>query len=115
MSTMREFGYMLPIASPQRATEVFQAEFDAVHKYGGIWVAVWHPFVSGRMSRADAMASLIEHMQRAGGVWFAPLEDIAAHVRKVMAAGAWSPRVDHLPYYERPISGVLAGAGVKPG
>ena len=30
-------------------------------------------------------------------------------------AGAWSPRVDRLPYYERPISGVLAGAGVKPG
>jgi hypothetical protein len=112
---LKEFGYMLPIASPQRAPEVFQAEFDAVHKYGGIWVAVWHPFVSGRMSRADAMASLIEHMQRAGGVWFAPLEDIAAHVRKVMAAGAWSPRVDRLPYYERPISGVLAGSGVKPG
>ena len=112
---LKEFGYMLPIASPQRATEVFQAEFDAVHKYGGIWVAVWHPFVSGRMSRADAMASLIEHMQRAGGVWFAPLEDIAAHVRKVMAAGVWSPRVDRLPYYERPISGVLSGAGVKPG
>jgi len=48
-------------------------------------------------------------------VGFAPLEDIAAHVRTMMAAGAWRPRVDRLPYYERPMSGVLASAGVKPG
>jgi peptidoglycan-N-acetylglucosamine deacetylase len=37
---LKDFGYMLPIASPQRAMEVFRAEFDAAHKYGGIWVAV---------------------------------------------------------------------------
>ena len=76
---LKDFGYMLPIASPQRAMEVFRAEFDAARKYGGIWIAVWHPFVSGRMSRADAIARLIEHMQEKGGVWFAPLEEIAEH------------------------------------
>ncbi len=111
---LKDFGYMLPIASPQRAMEVFRAEFDAAHKYGGIWIAVWHPFVSGRMSRADAIAVLIEHMQAAGGVWFAPLEDIAAHVRQVVASGAWTPRVDRLPYYDRPLPSVPMAAGVLP-
>ena len=95
--------------------EVFRAEFDAAHRYGGLWIAVWHPFVSGRMSRADAIAGLIDHMQAAGGVWFAPLEGIAAHVRRLVADGTWTPRLDRLPYYDRPIPGVLTGSGVLPG
>ncbi len=110
---LKDFGYMLPIASPQRATEVFRAEFDAAWKYGGLWIAVWHPFVSGRMARCEAMAELIEHMQRKGGVWFATLEEIAAHVERSVAAGTWTPRVDRLPYYDRPVPGVLTGTGVR--
>jgi hypothetical protein len=95
--------------------EVFQAEFDAAWKYGALWIAVWHPFVSGRMSRADAIAELIEHMQKKGGVWFATLEQIAAHTREVMGSGRWTPRIEQLPFYERPLSGVLTGSGVRPG
>jgi peptidoglycan-N-acetylglucosamine deacetylase len=112
---LKDFGYMLPIASPERAMEVFRAEFDAAWKYGALWIAVWHPFVSGRMSRADAIAGLIEHMQRKGGVWLATLEAIAAHVDRVIAEGRWQPRVDRLPYYDRPVPGVLTGPGVVPG
>lgn len=111
---LKDFGYMLPIASPQRASEVFRAEFDAAWRHGALWIAVWHPFVSGRLSRVEAMAELIEHMQARGGVWLAPLEEIAAHVRKVVADGAWTPRVDRLPYHERPVPGVLTGTGVRP-
>jgi peptidoglycan-N-acetylglucosamine deacetylase len=113
---LKDFGYMLPIASPQRAMEVFQAEFDAAWKYGALWIAVWHPFVSGRMSRADAIAGLIEHMQKKGGVWFATLEEIAEHTRAFIASGRWTPRVERLPFYERPLSDVvLTGSGVVPG
>lgn len=97
-----DFNYMLPIASPQRAIEVFRAEFDAAWRHGGLWVSVWHPFVSGRPSRADAMAELIEYMQEKGGVWFAPLEEIAAHVRAVMASGAWTPRRERVPFWTEP-------------
>jgi peptidoglycan-N-acetylglucosamine deacetylase len=112
---LKDFGYMLPIASPERASEVFRAEFNAAWKYGGLWIAVWHPFVSGRMSRADAIAELIEHMQRRGGVWFAPLEAISDHVRQVVAGRSWTPRVDRLPYYDRPVEGVRTGPAVLPG
>jgi peptidoglycan/xylan/chitin deacetylase (PgdA/CDA1 family) len=111
---LREFGYMLPIASPERATEVFRAEFDAAWRHGLFWNSVWHPFVSGRAARCDAMVDLIEYMKAKGGVWFARLDEIAAHVRSEIAAG-WKPRADRLPYWDAPLPGVIAGHGVLPG
>ena len=111
---LKDFGYMLPIASPQRAIEVFRAEFDAAWRHGALWNAVWHPFVSGRLARCDAMIELIEYMQAKGGVWFARLDEIAAHVRAEMDAG-WKPRADRVPFWDAPIAGVIAGNGVLPG
>jgi peptidoglycan/xylan/chitin deacetylase (PgdA/CDA1 family) len=103
---IREFGWMMPIASPARAMEVFRAEFDAAWSYGGMWIAVWHPFVSGRPSRCDAMVTLVEYMQRKGQVWFARLDEIAAHVTRCVESGAWSPRVERLPFAEEALAGV---------
>lgn len=99
----RDFGYMMSMKSANAGLELFKEEFDAVWEYGGLWIAVWHPFLSGRLARARATQCLIEYMHQKGKVWFAPLADIAAHVRKLMAAGQWRPRVDRLPYYEGPI------------
>jgi len=99
----RDLGYMMSPKSPQQAFEVYQAEFEAMWEYGGLWIAVWHPFLSGRLARCVAMAKLIEHMHQKGQVWFATLEEIAAHVKHVMADGLWTPRRDRLPYYEGPI------------
>ena len=112
---LKEFGYMLPIASPAQAMEVWRAEFDAAWRHGALWNAVWHPFVSGRLARCDAMSELIEYMQAKGGVWFARLDEIAAHVQSEIAAG-WAPRVDRVPFWDAPFPGVVAGSGgVVPG
>lgn len=100
---LKEFGYMLPIASPARAMEVFRAEFDAAWRHGGLWNAVWHPFVSGRLARVDAIEELIRYMLDKGGVWIAPLSEIARHARKAAAEGAWRPKCDTLPFYDRPV------------
>jgi len=108
----KDFGYMLPIASPTRAMEVFRAEFDAAWKHGGMWMAVWHPFVSGRLARCDAMVELIEYMRGKGGVWFATTDEISKHVRKSIAEGIWKPRVDKLPFYDSPIQAVHRLRGV---
>jgi len=110
---IKEFGYMLPIAAPERAMEVFRAEFDAAWRHGGLWIAVWHPFVSGRASRCDAMVGLIEYMIEKGGVWFAKLDQIADHARKCLEAGSWVPRIDRLPYIDAPLAGVPAQNGVR--
>lgn len=47
---------------------------------------------------------LIEHMLDRGGVWFAPLEEIAAHVRHGIDDGTYRPRVDYLPYYRERVA-----------
>ncbi|MEX2202153.1 MAG: hypothetical protein WD711_12210, partial [Dongiaceae bacterium] len=67
-------------------------------RHGGIWIAVWHPFVTGRLSRAEAMEALIDHMKSKGGVWFAPLDEIARHAHKARTDGRWQPFVDSMPY-----------------
>ena len=110
----RAFDYLMKISAPQQAMEVFRAEFDAMWEFGGMWVSVWHPAVSGRLSRAVAIRDLIEYMQAKGDVWFATHAQIAEHVRDLIADGKWSPRIDKLPYYKVPIPEVrhlLKGAG----
>lgn len=99
----RDFNWMLPVQAPERAYEVYRAEFDAAWRYGGLWIAVWHPFASARLGRIDAMDGLIRAMHERGGVWFATMEQIAGHARALMESGAWSPRVRALPYPRGPI------------
>jgi peptidoglycan/xylan/chitin deacetylase (PgdA/CDA1 family) len=98
--SMKEFGMLMPIRAPQRAFEVFRAEFDAAFDHGGLWISVWHPFISGRLSRAAEMVRFIEYMTSRGNVWFAPLSEIAAHIDALRKSGTWSPRVDRLPYWQ---------------
>ena len=105
LAAVREHdGPRLAHADPRsgRGYEVFEAELDAALAYGGLWIAVWHPFVSGRPSRLRRLEGLIERA-RERGAWFAPLEEIAAHVDGLRRSGRWSPRVDQLPYDGAPV------------
>jgi hypothetical protein len=79
---------------------VFMSEFEAMYDFGGLWVTVWHPFVSGRLARCRRVLQMIEYMQNKGGVWFATMEEIALHVQACIDDGSWTPRVDQLPYYD---------------
>ena len=99
-----DLRYHAPIRPPERGIETFRAEFEAAWEHGGLWIAVWHPFVSGRLSRAIEVGKLIEHMQQKGGVWFATLREIAAHVRACADDGSYSPRRVEMPYYSRPVT-----------
>jgi len=105
-----DLQYMMPIKSPGEAMNVFMAEFDAMYEFGGLWVTVWHPFVSGRLARCVRVKKMIVEMLDRGGVWFATLEDIARHVQKCIDDGSWQPRVDDLPYYEGLIPELAAEA-----
>jgi len=99
----RDLGYRMPIAAPQRAHEVFRSEFDAAWEYGGLWISVWHPALSGRPARFKAALELLDHMHAKGGVWFARLDEICDHVRQLIASGRWTPRSETLPLYESPL------------
>jgi hypothetical protein len=50
---------------------------------------------------------MIEYMLKKGDVWFARMEDIAAHVRSCIDDGSYTPRVDELPYYTEPVCPIL--------
>jgi proteasome lid subunit RPN8/RPN11 len=78
---------------------VYMAEFEAAHRYGGMWIAVWHPTVSGRLARCDRMVTMIENMMNKGSVWFATLEEIAQHVASCRKAGTFVPHLEPLPTY----------------
>lgn len=98
-----ELDYVMQVMSPARAMEGFREEFEAAYEAGGLWIGVWHPFVSGRLARWRQVEKLIEDMVGRGDVWLAPLEEIARHVLACRNDGSYRPRVDELPYYDAPI------------
>jgi hypothetical protein len=89
-----DLNFQMPILSPQRAWETWWDEFEAMWESGGLWVPVWHPFLSGRLARWRYTHAMIGRMLAKGGVWFAPMRDVAAHVRQCMVTGAWHPRIE---------------------
>ena len=107
-----DLDYMMPLKSPEQAIEGFRAEFDAMWECGGLWIAVWHPFASGRLARWLAVEKLLSYMLDKGSVWFATMEEIARHVRQCIDDGSYAPRVDELPYYPQGVSAMpLTGTG----
>lgn len=105
-----DLNYQMQIMAPARAMEVFMAEFEAHYEHGGLWVGVWHPFVSGRLARWAEVERVIERLMKRGDVWFASMEQIARHVRECIDDGSYQPRVDDLPYYRERVTVVPRGA-----
>jgi peptidoglycan/xylan/chitin deacetylase (PgdA/CDA1 family) len=89
-----ELGLEMPIQSPARAWENWWEEFEAMWEYGGLWVPVWHPFLSGRLARWSHTHRMIGKMLDKGRVWFAPMRDIAAHIQHCILQGTWTPRTE---------------------
>ena len=99
-----DIDFSMQIMAPSRAIAGFREDFDAAWEQGGLWVAVWHPFVTGRRSRIRAVDGLIQYMLEKGDVWFASMEDITAHIEKVTASGEYKPPIDTIPYYKKEIN-----------
>jgi agmatinase len=56
-------------------------------------MGIWHPFLTGRLARWAAVERWLEGVLERDDVWFAPLEEIAAHVKAEHDGGrpcAWS-------------------------
>ena len=98
-----DLDYSMPIKAPTDAIRNYWEEFEAVHAHGGLWIAIWHPFLTGRLTRWHHIESMITRMLEKGDVWFAPLEDIARHVLAMEQAGHFQPRVDELPYHNESV------------
>lgn len=88
-----EFDDGRPIETPEKTHEVWRAELDGQIRYGGLFNLVNHPFVSGRAARVSALETLVERLVSDDQIWFARLDEIAAHVRNLDL-----PVVTHQPY-----------------
>jgi len=69
---------------------------------GALGSALWSLCWGGRLGGWPALAVLIGFMQKKGKVWFARLEDIASHVRSLIADGKWQPRTPPPPAQTAP-------------
>ena len=98
-----DLGYFGNIMAPAMGFEPYVQEFNAIKKYGGLWVAVVHPFATGRLARWEVVANFLEKAVASGEVWFASMEEIAAHIQSVTASGAYKPRRVDMPAYKAPV------------
>ena len=65
--------------------EVFQSEFDVAYEEGGLYLLTMHPHMIGHRSRVAMLERLVQYMKRKPGVWFATHEQIANHVKPLIA------------------------------
>lgn len=93
-----ELDYMMPIRSPDEAFAVYRAEFESAYRHGGFFVGVWHPWLTGRLARAERLADFIADIMARPGVWVAPMEEIARHVLRQHREEAPIREVA-MPYY----------------
>ena len=77
-----EIDYLMPVRAPSDGIRAFVEEFDAMHEAGGFWMPVLHPFLTGRLARWREMERFLETALARGDVWFAPMEEIAAHAAR---------------------------------
>lgn len=99
-----EIGYMMPVKAPSVGLQAFWEEFEAQYTYGGFFMLIVHPFLTGRLARWHQVDQWLESTLETRDVWFAPLEEIVAHVQKLVDAGEYDPRIDELPYYAAKVS-----------
>lgn len=65
--------------------EVFQSEFDVAYEEGGLYLLTMHPHITGHRSRTAMLERLVQYIKRKPDVWFATHEQIANHVRPLIA------------------------------
>lgn len=66
------------IARPSEVLEAWWEEIEALVEVGGCAVPTMHPFLSGRPSRARALAALLDRILQRGDVWVTTCGEIAA-------------------------------------
>lgn len=75
-----------PLSSPDEALSCWTAEFDSIHRRGGLCMLVNHPRCIGRPARMRVLAQYMRHVMRTPGVWLTTQREVAAWVLKEVPA-----------------------------
>jgi peptidoglycan-N-acetylglucosamine deacetylase len=65
------------IFSNAHMLSVYQEEFRAIHKWGGLFDIIFHPQFGGRPSRIELIRQLIAFIRTFPDVWFATGTEVA--------------------------------------
>jgi peptidoglycan/xylan/chitin deacetylase (PgdA/CDA1 family) len=66
-----------PIFPPEHVLSIWKGEFDMIREWGGVFVLVMHPQVTGRPVRMAILRDLIAHTRKYGDVWYATGREVA--------------------------------------
>ncbi|MFP5405495.1 MAG: hypothetical protein ACLGHY_03835, partial [Gammaproteobacteria bacterium] len=61
--------------------DIWQAEFRAIHEWGGLFTLVMHPQAIGRPSRLELLRRFIAYTREFSNVWYATGHEIASEWR----------------------------------
>ena len=67
------------LSAPSKVLEIWQGEFNGYLEAGGCFTLTMHPQVMGRSHRMQMLESLVQHMKRLDGVWFATCKAVAEY------------------------------------
>jgi len=86
------FGWMIDgggnVADVGELLSAWLAEYRAARAEGRHVIFTMHPEVIGRAYRFEALVTLVEQIAADDGVWFARLDEVAAHVAPLLAETA---------------------------
>jgi peptidoglycan/xylan/chitin deacetylase (PgdA/CDA1 family) len=71
-----------PIFTNDHILDIWQAEFRAIHEWGGLFTLVMHPQAIGRPSRLELLKRFIAYTRGFSGVWYATGREISHAWRK---------------------------------
>ena len=95
----------MPVRAPTAGLQGFFEEFDAAYQWGGLFVPVWHPFVTGRLGRWSQVDRWLADIVKREDVWITTMANVAEYIRLLHRQGKYEPRIDTLPYYSGPVAG----------
>ncbi len=100
-----DLNYEMPVRAPSSGLQGFFEEFDAAYDWGGLFVPVWHPFVTGRLGRWSQVDRWLASIVERKDVWITTMANIAEYIQQLHRQGKYEPRIDTLPYYSGPVAG----------
>jgi len=82
------YSALRPHSTPDDVLSIWKAEFDMAHAEGGMFLLTMHPHVIGHRSRVAMLERLIEHINAAGGAWYATHEQVARYALENAEGGS---------------------------
>lgn len=72
-------GQSNPPQNPANVVNLWCQEYQALRKFGGLFLVTMHPWISGRASRIQALETLIRTIRQDHDVWWATCGELAQH------------------------------------